>query len=210
MPASFPRIDLPSAQALDDVLAAVLAHSHTLLSQQLEADGLTGEQEEAVCRRVLDQWIQDAKARLKSNVSVQGVAWKEWEGKSQALAPLDAQLANRLSNLSQTVDELTEDAVLQRRELPLRRAEAIKAREEVLDSLREKEDEQRLRIRKAGWSKDREGPPPQLTIERQDEVRKSLSAALAQADSLAENLPAQVEALREQHDLVTQLRSMPP
>lgn len=103
-----------------------------------------------------------------------------------ALAPLDGQLANRLSNLSQTVDELTEDAVLQRRELPLRRAEAIKAREEVLDSLREKEDEQRLRIRKAGWSKDREGPPPQLTIERQDEVRKSLSAALAQADSLAE------------------------
>ncbi|PWN25446.1 hypothetical protein BDZ90DRAFT_234263 [Jaminaea rosea] len=212
MPASFPRLDLPTPSSLSHVLTTLLSHSSSsLLPQQLERDGLTGEEEEAVCRRVLAQWVEQAGERLKrGNLSVEGVSWREWEEKEQALAPLDHQLLTRLTNLTRTVDELTESAVLSRRELPTRRAEALRAREEVVDSLREREDEGRQRQRKAGFQDAEEDKGMVVDLERREEVGQTLQRSLEQADLLAESLPSQVAAVREQHDLVVQLRSMPP
>lgn len=84
MPTSFPRLDLPSPTSLSHVLSTLLSHSSTsLLLQQLEKDGLTGEQEELVCKRVLELWVKKAEERLKGNLSVEGVGWREWEEKSQ-------------------------------------------------------------------------------------------------------------------------------
>lgn len=146
MPTSFSRLDLPSQESLDHALRSVLDHATTLLRQQLDLDGLAGEQEERVCHRVLEMWIDDARQRLKPNLTIEGILWKEWEAQRQAIAPLDTQLANRLSNLSRTVDELSGDIVIHRRELPQRYAEALKAREEVLDSFSDRLEEQRSKV----------------------------------------------------------------
>ncbi|CAO1622336.1 unnamed protein product [Parajaminaea phylloscopi] len=208
MPTSFSRLDLPSPEALDHVLKTVLDHATSLLRQQLELDGLSGEQEEQVCQRVLEAWMQDAKQRLSHNLSIEGVGWREWEASSQAIAPLDTQLANRLANLSRTVDELSEEIVLQRRDLPQRHAEALKAREEVLESFQDQLQRQRKDVLEHGWGGHQ--APPEIPVARQDEVAKTLSSVLSQADSLAEILPTQLSAAEEQYELVTQLRSMPP
>lgn len=106
-----------------------------------------------------------------------------------ALAPLDHQLLTRLTNLTRTVDELTESAVLSRRELPTRRAEALRAREEVVDSLREREDEGRQRQRKAGFGREQDEEEDKgmvVDLERREEVGKTLQRSLEQADLLAD------------------------
>lgn len=103
-----------------------------------------------------------------------------------ALAPLDTQLSTRLSNLSRTVDELTEDVVISRRELPTRRAEALRARDEVVDALREKEQEERERVRKGGFADEEGNGMGGVEMERKEEVAKVLQTALRQADELAE------------------------
>lgn len=265
MPASFSRLDLPSPAALDHVFAQVLAHSRSLLRDQLDADGLLGESEEAVCGKVLQMWMYDAKERIKGNVTIQGAGWRSWSERSHgefrggrnvtryhyssptrtrpltirkhrlapligaaALAPLDPSLQTRIQNLSRTIDELTEDATTHRRDLPLRRAEAQRARDEVVDDLRVKEEEERARLRKKGWAEaDASGAGHgaagaggaggtgaggvKLDLgDEEDRVGRTLATALAQVEMLSKDMPEQVDAAQNQRELVLQLRGMPP
>lgn len=84
MPTSFSRVDLPSPESLDLVMEAIKLHSGDLIRKQLELDGLAGEHEEAVCQRILETWLQSARQKLKSNLTIEGVNWREWEAQSQS------------------------------------------------------------------------------------------------------------------------------
>lgn len=79
MPSSFSRLDLPSPSALDHLFSkTLLSHASDLLSNQLDSDGLKGQTEEEVCKKVLEQWLNGGKERLVGNVTIQGLGWKSW------------------------------------------------------------------------------------------------------------------------------------
>jgi hypothetical protein len=85
MPASFTRLDLPSSTHLSHSLNTILSHAQSLLHAQLEKDGLSGSQEEEVCRKLLQAWLDEGERRLvEGNVTFDGMKvrrdWKEKQG----------------------------------------------------------------------------------------------------------------------------------
>ena len=58
-------------------------------------------------------------------------------------------------DFSQTVDDLSEQVTTHRRDLPQRWADAVAAREEVMEANREKEEMERERLRKKGWGEEK-------------------------------------------------------
>lgn len=85
MPASFTRLDLPSSTHLSHSLSTILSHAQSLLHAQLERDGLSGSQEEEVCRKLLQAWLDEGERRLvEGNVTFDGMKvrrdWKEKQG----------------------------------------------------------------------------------------------------------------------------------
>lgn len=75
-PSTFPRIDINTPSNLDEVTSSLLTAAESHLPLALERDGLSGKHEEAVCRRVLEQWKDGAASRIRENVTVNGVSWK--------------------------------------------------------------------------------------------------------------------------------------
>ncbi|CAO1617476.1 unnamed protein product [Sympodiomycopsis kandeliae] len=217
-PSSFRRIDLNSTSNLSHITSEILNNAESHLHTQLESDGLSGKKEEEVCKKVLSYWIKElTEERLKSNVTVNGSSYKSAlkRGKTGQVENLDLQLQSKVGNLSQTIDLLMEDAVINRKELPLRKAEALKARMEVLDDLREKIANARKSVQENGWGIDKDqyqapSLPFQGSTDQEEQVQRALPTALAQAEILAQNVPRQIKANEEQRELVEQLRSMPP
>lgn len=133
---------------------------------------------------------------------------------------------------------LMEEAVTYRRELPLRKADALRARMEVLEDCRDRLAKTRQKeLESKAAARGSASTLPALPFAGHEaHLQRALSTAIAQADSLAEvserrtrhamsariisltrlglpclqTMPRQIEMIRQQHELVLQLRSMPP
>ena len=78
---------------------------------------------------------------------------------------------------------LMEDSVTYRRELPLRKAEALRARMEVLEDVRERLHKNRSAMQESEWGQEDASPPPlpfQEIQGGQEQVRWALGNAVAQ------------------------------
>lgn len=212
------RPDIHSPSKLDRIASSLLSASESHITTGLEEDGLSGKREEAVCKKAIEKWTTPAASRLKDNVTFNGVSWKSATKKGKRdstchrvlamyisllrkltsfvsrtrpdLEKLDTQLQTKVSNLSQTIDILMEEAVTNRKEAPLRHAEALRARMEALEYVRERMAKQWISIEENGWDQESldEDEVRRILLQGQDEqqMRRVFETAVGQAELLAE------------------------
>ncbi|WFD04696.1 hypothetical protein MVES1_000019 [Malassezia vespertilionis] len=125
MPKELPRIDLEHPSDLDYITHAVNAYANDIGKEHMRARGRQG----SALEDTLDHAL---------------------ERQATAVEPFDESLANRVNQLSENVDEMTESVVEYRRAVPAAYAKAVKRRAEALDALANaREDQRQRKLRKS-------------------------------------------------------------
>ncbi|WFD00390.1 hypothetical protein MYAM1_003139 [Malassezia yamatoensis] len=130
------------------------------------------------------------------------------------MEPFDESLANRVSVLSDEVDELTEKVVDCRKSVPAAYSEAVQKRSSALNKLmngREEQRRKRLRARKQRlfFPALAKGEPLADDADARNRAKDTAQMVQTQLVHLSTSLPERRHAVEEQEKLVSRLRRMP-
>ncbi|PWN37206.1 uncharacterized protein FA14DRAFT_170083 [Meira miltonrushii] len=207
----FPKVDLTERGDLDHVLEQIRKHSLALLRDELDKAGQSNDRKVLkTCEETIELWIKSAKKKLESNVTVNGMPFREGTDGTQ---PFDQELSQRVRMLSERCDTSTAQAIAARKTIPSKRAALLQTRAQLQREIEQKRENKRRRLESEieKLVKERDSQTGESTIkplERSEEVADSLRTAKENIDQLAVALVEQTSAANEQAKFVQRLRIM--